>query len=125
MEANGSLEILVVDDSEESRVLVRAFLKSTAHQLTQAEDGLRGLQLLQSKSFDLAFVDIEMPLMDGIEMVAQYRAWEAQQGRSEVYLVALTGHKDFMCEGFNRSLNKPIKKADLLEVINTWCSNRG
>jgi CheY-like chemotaxis protein len=125
MDIDGSLEILVVDDSEESRVLVRAFLKASGHRLIQAENGLEGLRLLKERRFDLALVDIEMPELDGRELVTKFREWEVERGLERTYLVALTAHQEFHFEGFDKSLSKPMKKAELLNVVSSVRLGRG
>ena len=117
------LELLVVDDSEDNRLLVSAFLKATPHRLSFAENGREALRRFQEGRFDLVFMDLQMPEMDGLEATRRIRAWEAQQGREPTPIIALTAHameeqrQESEAAGCDRHLAKPLKKRRLLEVI--------
>jgi len=65
--------ILVIDDDSGVRQSVTAFLRRLGHEVAEAEDGLRGFRMLQGGSFDLVVTDINMPDMDGIEVIDQMR----------------------------------------------------
>jgi len=61
--------ILVVDDDKSQRVLMSKILELEGHEVTVAADGLEGLNLVGSQPFALAFVDLYMPRMDGLEAI--------------------------------------------------------
>jgi len=61
--------ILVIDDDKSQRVLMRKILEFEGHEVTVAADGLEGLNLVGSQPFALAFVDLYMPRMDGLEAI--------------------------------------------------------
>jgi CheY-like chemotaxis protein len=61
--------ILVVDDDESQREVMRRILEFAGHEVTTAADGLEGLNLVGSQPFALAFVDLYMPRMDGLEAI--------------------------------------------------------
>jgi len=61
--------ILVVDDDRSQRELMRKILELDGHEVTVAADGLEGLNLVGSQPFALAFVDLYMPRMDGLEAI--------------------------------------------------------
>lgn len=65
--------ILLVEDDKEIREGVEIFLKSQGYEVFQAADGLEGLEILKNQPIDLAIVDVMMPRMDGITMVARLR----------------------------------------------------
>ena len=65
--------ILLVEDDKEIREGVEIFLKSQGYGVFQAADGLEGLEILKNQPIDLAIVDVMMPRMDGITMVARLR----------------------------------------------------
>lgn len=66
--------ILIVDDSRMVRHLVRAVLEQGGHSVIEAEDGLEAMEVLTRERFDLAVVDLNMPGMDGLELVRTVRA---------------------------------------------------
>jgi signal transduction histidine kinase/CheY-like chemotaxis protein len=114
--------ILVVDDMLENRLLIEAFLKQSSCELTLAENGEQALQKFQEVRFDLAFVDIEMPGLDGYATVRRMRAGELKSGRTPIDIVALTAHSSkehqqkARTAGFTYHLVKPLRKQELLAV---------
>jgi len=65
--------ILAVDDSASMRQMVSFTLKSAGHQVTEAEDGVKALDLARSGRFDLVLTDVNMPNMDGITLIGELR----------------------------------------------------
>ncbi|MBF0190108.1 MAG: response regulator, partial [Magnetococcales bacterium] len=120
--------ILLVEDAEDNQLLIRTFLKNTPHQLTIANDGEEAVQRVREQPFDLIFMDIQMPIMDGYTATRQIRQWEHATGRAPLPILALTAHalegesersREAGCDLY---LSKPIKKQRLLEVIETVSS---
>lgn len=66
-------KILAVDDSASMRQMVVFTLKSAGHQVTEANDGSKGLALAQEGKFDLVLTDVNMPTMDGITLTTELR----------------------------------------------------
>ncbi|MBF0286107.1 MAG: response regulator, partial [Magnetococcales bacterium] len=115
--------ILLVEDSEDNQALIRAFLKSTPHHLSLAVNGEEAVQRVQAETFDLALMDVQMPIMDGYTATREIRRWEGEGGRPRLRIVALTAHalegeaersREAGCDLY---LSKPIKKQRLLEVL--------
>jgi two-component system, chemotaxis family, chemotaxis protein CheY len=67
-------QILVVDDSASMRNMVTATLQSAGHEVTDAGDGQAALNKAQSGKYDAVVTDLNMPIMDGIELVKNLRA---------------------------------------------------
>lgn len=120
------MNILVVDDAEENRLLVEAYLKSTPHRVDQAENGRAALEKIKTGRYDLVFMDMQMPLMDGYAAVADVRQWERAEGRAPLPILALTAYAlqeeiqksyDAGCDGH---LSKPIKKATVLDAVRSY-----
>jgi len=72
--------ILLVDDSEDIRALVAAYLEHTPHQLEMAADGQAAVEKFCPGHFDLVLMDVQMPVMDGHTAARAIRQWEAGQG---------------------------------------------
>lgn len=119
----GSLHILVADDSEDNRLVIRAYLKSTPYVLDFAEDGAAALDKLQSHTYDLALVDVHMPAKDGYTVIREFRDFERAHNRRPLPVLALTADafkeavEKSLAAGFTQHLAKPIRKAALLRAI--------
>ncbi|MBF0370014.1 MAG: PAS domain S-box protein [Magnetococcales bacterium] len=121
-----ALSILLVEDNPDNRLLVKAFLKKTAHQITYAENGQIALEKFKTGHFHLVFMDIQMPVMDGYTATMKIRAWEAQTRAKPTPIIALTAHA--MREVSERSrvagcdfhLPKPISKGRLLGILDRF-----
>ncbi|MBF0214914.1 MAG: response regulator, partial [Magnetococcales bacterium] len=115
--------ILLVDDSEENRMLIRAYLAKTDVQLYTAENGMIALNCLQNQAFDLVLMDMSMPVMDGYTATRSWRRIEQQQERVRLPIIALTAHAmqediwQCLNAGCDAHLSKPVKKKTLIEMI--------
>ncbi|MBF0309458.1 MAG: PAS domain-containing protein [Magnetococcales bacterium] len=125
-DGNGRLaepHILVVDDSVDNQVLIRAFLKNLPCRLEVAGNGLQALQMTAAQSFDLILMDMQMPVMDGYTATREMRLREREEGGTPLMIVALTAHalkgEEEKClqAGCDRYLAKPIKKQRLIGLI--------
>ena len=110
------LSLLIVDDSEDNRILMASFLKGTKVKLDLAEDGLKGLDKFRAGKYDIVFLDLQMPVMDGFEVAAKIRELEKGGGRARTRVVALTAmamREDVdkaLAAGCDDFLTKPIRK---------------
>jgi two-component system sensor histidine kinase/response regulator len=117
--------ILVVDDSEDNRDLVRAYLKRTPHELVMAENGKVALGEFRAGGFDLVLMDMEMPVMDGYSATKAIRAMERRSDTSTPVL-ALTAYafqeerERSLAAGCDEHLTKPIRKRELLDAIERY-----
>jgi signal transduction histidine kinase/CheY-like chemotaxis protein len=117
------LHILVVEDSHYNCMVVRAFLKNKPYELDFAEDGAIAVEKFTTRKYDLILMDIRMPVMNGYEATRKIRAWELEQNRTPIPIVALTASaleqdiQESMLAGCTAHVSKPIKKMLLLETI--------
>ncbi|MFZ2060059.1 MAG: response regulator [Candidatus Binatus sp.] len=117
------LRILLADDSKDNRLLIHAFFKDTAWQLDDAENGAIAVARIKAGSYDVVLMDIQMPMMDGLEATSAIRAWEKERGLSRTPILALTASaldeevRRTLDAGVDMHVSKPIKKAVLLAAI--------
>ncbi len=115
--------VLLVDDSEDNRMIVRAYLKDAPLDFVCAEDGQQAVDRFTADTFDLVLMDLQMPVMDGLTATRSMRALEATSGRPHIPIVALTA--DALKEGAQRCLDagcdghfaKPVRKAALVQML--------
>jgi len=127
------LRLLLVEDNEDNRLLIRSFLKKSPHIVTEAENGLEALEAFKSarERFDLILMDMQMPVMDGYTATAAIRNWERDLGLAPTPVVALTAYAlkedadKSLAAGCDGHLTKPIKKAKLLEAIDKYAAQPG
>lgn len=118
-----SLQILLVEDNIDNQLLVKAFLKKTPHLLELAENGQEALDKAKKHHYDLALMDIQMPVMDGYTATKKIRKWERENNKFHLPIIALTAYaledeiKKALDAGCDAHISKPVKKAALLEAI--------
>ncbi|WP_447979146.1 response regulator [Candidatus Nitrospira bockiana] len=117
------LDILLVDDSADNRLLVQSYLKGSGHRVEVAENGQAAVERYKARRYDLVLMDIQMPVLDGLSATSIIRQWEREQKRPPASIVALSAFA--MKEEIQRSLEagcsahltKPLRKAALLDAI--------
>lgn len=122
------LRILVVDDVDDNRNLYGIYLQKTIHHITYAESGVEALALIKNEQFDIIFMDVQMPEMDGYEATRRVRRLEQQQGRPRSRIFACTANafkedvEKSLSAGCDVHLSKPIRKDTLISAINSFFS---
>ncbi|KAG7343724.1 two-component system sensor histidine kinase [Nitzschia inconspicua] len=116
---------LVIDDSMIIRKMLTKILSNLEFEVSQAENGMDGLEKLKSTLFDLAFCDFLMPVMDGLDCVQQYRDWEkSHRPWIKQRIVGISAHAtpgDIEIGtnvGMDDYRNKPMTVKVLSELIN-------
>ncbi|WP_083921897.1 ATP-binding protein [Kiloniella laminariae] len=116
-----SLRVLVVEDNEINRFVLSAMLKKAGHDVDLVTNGLEAVNAVRHRSYDLVFMDIQMPEMDGVEATKKIRSSELDS--SGMFIVALTanamaGDKEkYLAAGMDDYLSKPISPADLRRIL--------
>lgn len=120
------LKILLVEDNEDNVLLIKAYLKKTPYEVHIAENGKVGVDKFRAGNYDLVFMDMQMPVMDGFTAVEKIREWEKKEGKERTVIVALTAYamkeevKKILDIGCDAHLSKPMKKKKLIEMIKTY-----
>ena len=122
---NGKL-ILLVDDNETSREFMSIVLKNYGCDVEQAVHGREAIELLEKRDFDLVLMDIEMPVMNGLEATKAIRSGKCFTrftSYNKIPIIALTGNtdkqhsQDIKEAGMDYHLGKPVFKDELLSTI--------
>jgi CheY-like chemotaxis protein len=106
------LRILVVDDIYANRYLLCELIKLTGHEAISAENGEQAIEILKSQEIHMVFMDIEMPVMNGIETTLYIRN-EMDAPLNTIPIIALTAHntdlflEDYSDVGFDELVTKP------------------
>lgn len=117
------LRVLVVDDNATNRLLLRRYLKQAAGHVAEACDGRAAVAAVAAERFDLVLMDIQMPVMDGIEATRQIRRREATEGRGRLRIIAVTANimehqrRGYLEEGMDDVIGKPVSKKVLLAKL--------
>lgn len=115
------LRILVVDDNATNHLVVKSLLESMVGEIFVANNGREALDILEVKDVDIVFMDIHMPVMDGIEATIAIRG--AKKPWADVRIIALTADPEYQQQrlcmniGMDFALAKPVKLAEILEAI--------
>ncbi len=126
--SDAPIRILLVEDTPDNRLLIKAYLKKLDCTLDEAEDGQEAVTMFQKNEYDLVLMDVQMPVMDGHEATRVIRKWEREQSRPSTPILALTAHAiqeemdKSKAAGCTTHLTKPIKKATLLKAIEDYTS---
>jgi two-component system, response regulator, stage 0 sporulation protein F len=117
------LRILIVDDIFTNRLLLSEFIRTAGHESEEAENGKVAIEFLEKGNFDLILMDIEMPVMNGLETTTYIRT-KFSAPKSIIPIFALTAHnpglffEDFTDAGFDELITKPYSLDKIMEVIN-------
>lgn len=118
------LNILVVEDNPVNQTVAVRLLEREGHQVSLANDGQEGVDAVQKENFDLVFMDIQMPVLDGVGAVKAIRALGGKYATLPV--VALTANvmrgdsEQYMAAGMNACLGKPIDRQQLRSVLEKY-----
>jgi signal transduction histidine kinase/HPt (histidine-containing phosphotransfer) domain-containing protein len=119
-----NLKILLVDDVSINRKSAGLLLQKMGHQVMDAINGLDAIEILKQNNFDLIFMDLEMPEVDGMETTRLIRNGQAGQDAQNTPVIAMTAHamsdikKDCLAAGMNDYISKPISKVALTVLFN-------
>ncbi|MEO6549816.1 MAG: PAS domain S-box protein [Ferruginibacter sp.] len=120
-------KILVVDDNNMNRLVAKTILKNYGAIITESVNGKEAIELIQQNEFDLVLMDIQMPIMGGMEATKIIR----EEISLDLPVIALTanaikGDNEKCIEGgMNAYLSKPFKENDLLKIVSFWIGMPG
>ena len=121
------LKIAVAEDNMANQRVIMIMLRRLGWESEFAENGRELLDLVRNKDYDLIFMDVQMPLMDGLEATRRLRAGDAGEGLKDVKIIALTANAlsgdEARCleSGMNAYMTKPLKLRTLKQAILSLC----
>jgi CheY-like chemotaxis protein len=111
---NSALSILVVDDDELNQRMMRLLLKRDGHSVECVSNGLEAYNAVKTQSFDMILMDLQMPVMDGVEVARRLQA-----NKSPVHILVLSAYDDrqYILEMLNMGAAGYLIKDEAPEVI--------
>lgn len=125
------LKILAAEDNAINRRVIAAILSGAGIEADFVEDGAQAVAAMEKADYDAVLMDVQMPVMDGLEATREIRLRERRRGLSPVPVIALTAHampgdREMCMEaGMNEYVSKPIDRRDFLEALYRLVSVRG
>jgi CheY-like chemotaxis protein len=116
------LRVLLVEDNVVNRMLAARVLQKRGHEVVNAADGREAVDLIARERFDIVLMDVQMPVMDGLEATREIRRRERESG-GHVPIVAMTAHvmrgdrERCLEAGMDAYLSKPIQAEELLRTV--------
>ena len=121
-------KILLAEDNEINQMIVEEFLESTKVLITKAENGQKAVEAITNGSFDLVLMDMQMPVMDGLEAT---RIIRTLPNGKDIPIVAVTANaqeqdkQKAFASGMNDFLSKPIDPEQLFAMLHKWLGQKG
>jgi len=115
--------LLVVDDNSVNRKVASQILKKAGCKVDMAESGEKAIDLVSNNTYDLIFMDIQMPVMDGIKATHRIRYLGLDKTPPIIAMTAYSMEEDrsrFLGQGMDDYLPKPIKAATLISKVKDW-----
>jgi PAS domain S-box-containing protein len=124
-----SLRVLLAEDNAVNQRLAVRLLEKRGHHVVVAGNGSEALAAMEKQDFDLVFMDVQMPEMDGLEATAVIRGKEKITGKHQP-IIALTAHamkgdrEKCISGGMDGYLTKPIRPQELDEILEDFIARR-
>lgn len=122
------LSILVVDDDELNRRMMQVILKREGHQIECVANGLEAVEAVKVRHYDIVLMDLQMPVMDGVDASRHIREWEGENRRT--FIVALTASympergRELYDAGIDNYIAKPFDMQHLRHILQYGLENR-
>ena len=119
-------KVLCVDDNPANLLLVQTLLEDMGAKVLAVESGYAAIKAVQTETFDLVLMDVQMPGMDGRQSTETIRQWESERHCTPLPIVALTAHamanekRALLQSGMDDYLTKPISERQLAQVVLKW-----
>ncbi|HZF69816.1 nitrate- and nitrite sensing domain-containing protein [Sulfuricurvum sp.] len=121
---------LVAEDNIINQKLIRRTLEDLGLDITIASNGLEAFEKRKNGTFDIIFMDIQMPVLDGIEATQEILDFEEDYGQHHVPIIALTANalkgdrERFLAAGMDEYTTKPLVRAEIISLLNNFLSHK-
>ena len=121
---------LVAEDNIINQKLIRRTLEDLGLEITIANNGLEAFEKRKNGTFDIIFMDIQMPVLDGIEATQEILDFEEDYGQNHIPIVALTANalkgdrERFMAAGMDEYTTKPLVRSEIISLLNNFLSHK-
>ncbi len=121
---------LVVDDNQVNQKLMLQILENMQMNVELAADGEEALEYYRKLEFDIVFMDIQMPIMDGVETTEKIVAYEKVQGKEHTPIIALTGNtgskntQKYIDVGMDGFMSKPVDVNIMISYLNQYLATQ-
>jgi CheY-like chemotaxis protein len=118
------LKMLIVEDNKVNQKVAERILKKLGYDADIASDGLEAIECVTTEDYDIIFMDLLMPKMDGLEATKRIR--EQMSEKKNIKIIAMTADtmmndkESLASSGMNDSINKPVNADDLKSLIEKW-----
>lgn len=125
--ARRALNILLAEDNEVNQKLIRILLEKIGHTITIVDNGIEAISMVMHNQFDIVLMDVQMPIMDGIEATKRIRNL-ADETHRKIPIVALTASarpedkKQCLDAGMDEYVSKPIQRHEIFDAIHRLLS---
>ncbi len=122
------LRILLAEDEDVNSLATTKLLEKKGHTVKAAKDGQEAIAFLKDGSFDVILMDIQMPVMDGVEATKTIRGGDAGEDKKGISIIAMTAYamggdkEKFLAAGMNGYVAKPVDMEQLEKVLNETSS---
>ncbi|MHB8203922.1 MAG: response regulator, partial [Desulfomonilaceae bacterium] len=125
------LHVLVVEDNYTNQRLAVSVLEKLGHDVNAVSHGLEALDMLKTNRYDIILMDVQMPIMDGLEATRFIRQGSIEILDPNVRIIAMTAHamkgdrERCLEAGMDDYISKPVQAADLVDVLQRWTEGNG
>ncbi|MDD3323721.1 MAG: ATP-binding protein [Sulfurospirillaceae bacterium] len=123
-------DVLVAEDNEINQRLIKRTLEDLGLNITLVPNGLQAVEQRKNGKYDMIFMDIAMPIMDGVQATHKILEYEQKNNLPHIPIVAITANalkgdrERFMGEGLDEYVTKPIKKDSIISVLNIFINDK-
>jgi len=121
---------MVAEDNIINQKLIRRTLEDLGLEITIANNGLEAFEKRKNGNFDIIFMDIQMPVLDGIEATQEILDFEEDYGQHHIPIIALTANalkgdrERFLAAGMDEYTTKPLVRAEIISLLNNFLSHK-
>ncbi|MEA1675111.1 response regulator [Nitrospirillum sp. BR 11163] len=123
--------VLVVEDNPTNQAVASLMLRKAGYAVTVVEDGAQAVAACARDRYDIVLMDVQMPVMDGMEATRRIRAAETAEGRARTPILAMTANAmagmgaDYAAAGMDGCVYKPFRQQQMLQVVDARSSGGG